>query len=270
MTSSTPSYKPKELFASTAPYYAAFRPRYAPEFYALLADRFGLDGTQRVLDLGAGPGIIALELAPLVSEVVAVDPEKGMLEEGRRLAAERGITNITWREGDSITLPAMDIGPVLLTVMGAAYHWMDRDQVARDLDRIIEPGGAIVLASGGAPGDLEPAPWLQVADEVRTRYLGPDRRAGSGTYTHPKERHQDVLARSPFSQVETARWDHTMARTVDEVIGWVFSLSYSSPAQLGEKKDAFERDLREALLAFAPSGRFDEVIRTEAVIATRP
>ncbi|MFF8618219.1 class I SAM-dependent methyltransferase [Streptomyces sp. NPDC015350] len=122
MASSTPSYTPDELFASTAPYYAAHRPRYAPEFYALLADRFGLDGTQRVLDLGAGPGIIALDLAPLVGTVIAVDPEKGMLEEGRRLAAEQAITNIDWHEGGSTTLPAMDIGPVLLTVMGAAYH----------------------------------------------------------------------------------------------------------------------------------------------------
>ncbi|MFB7999723.1 class I SAM-dependent methyltransferase [Streptomyces sp. NPDC056002] len=270
MTSSTPSYTPEELFASTAPYYAAHRPRYAPEFYALLASRFGLDGTQRVLDLGAGPGIIALDLAPRVGTVIAVDPEKGMLEQGSRLAAEQDITNIDWREGDSTTLPAMGLAPVLLTVMGAAYHWMDREQVALDLDQIIEPGGAIVLASGGAPGDLEPAPWRQVVDEVRTRYLGPERRAGSGTYSHPKERHQEVLARSPFSQIDTARWDHTLIRTVDDVVGWVFSLSYSSPAQLGQKKDAFEQDLRTALLGFAPSGQFDEVIRTEAIIATRP
>ncbi|MFF9870026.1 hypothetical protein ACF1G0_32335 [Streptomyces sp. NPDC013953] len=57
---------------------------------------------------------------------------------------------------------------------------------------------------------------------------------------------------------------------MDEVVGWVFSLSYSSPAQLGERKDAFEQDLRAALLAFNPSGQFNEVIRTEAIIATRP
>jgi hypothetical protein len=54
------------------------------------------------------------------------------------------------------------------------------------------------------------------------------------------------------------------------VIGWVFSLSYSSSAQLGEDKDAFERDLREALLTFQPEGRFEETIRTEAIIASRP
>ncbi|MFD5491780.1 class I SAM-dependent methyltransferase [Streptomyces sp. GDS52] len=270
MASSTLSSPPGEPFASTVPYYAAFRPRYAPEFYTLLADRFHLTGSRRVLDLGAGPGTLALDLAPLVGEVIAVDPQKGMLDEGRRLAAEHGITNITWREGDSTLLPAMDLGPVLLTVMGAAYHWMDRDRVARDLDRIIEPGGAIVLASRGAPGDFEPAPWRQVVDEVRARHLGPGRRAGSGACSHPEEPHRDVLARSPFSRVDTARWEHILTRTVDEVLGWVFSLSYSSPARLGAKKDAFEQDLRAALLAFAPSGRFDEVIHTEAVIATRP
>jgi hypothetical protein len=58
-----------------------------------------------------GPGIIALDLAALVGSVIAVDPEKGMLEEGRRLAAEQAITNTDWREGDSTNLPAMGIGP---------------------------------------------------------------------------------------------------------------------------------------------------------------
>ncbi|MFI9325090.1 hypothetical protein ACIGXI_35665 [Kitasatospora aureofaciens] len=61
------------------------------------------------------------------------------------------------------------------------------------------------------------------------------------------------------------------ARTrLREVVGLQFSYSYGSPAQLGDQKDAFERDLREALTAFNPEGRFDELIRTEASTATRP
>ncbi|MFD8965791.1 class I SAM-dependent methyltransferase [Streptomyces sp. NPDC059568] len=264
------THTPDELFASTAPYYARFRPGYTPEFYDLLTERFGLDGTQSVLDLGTGTGVLALPLARLVGHVTALDPEPGMLDEARKLAAEQGITNVDWRQGDSTTLSAMNLDPVLLTVMGAAFHWMDRDQTLRDLDHLTLPGGAVVLASGGAPGDVEPAPWLEIISQIRTRYLGPQRRAGSGTYSHPTERHQDVLARSPFPHVETARWDRTITRTLDQVVGLQFSYSYSSPAQLGPHKDAFEHDLRQALTDFSPEGRFEELIRTEAIIATRP
>ncbi|MFF7733510.1 hypothetical protein [Streptomyces sp. NPDC007984] len=54
------------------------------------------------------------------------------------------------------------------------------------------------------------------------------------------------------------------------MIGLQLSYSYSSPAQLGDHKDAFERDLRQALTDFNRAGTFDELVRTEAIIATRP
>ncbi|GLW74959.1 hypothetical protein Kpho02_72560 [Kitasatospora phosalacinea] len=147
---------------------------------------------------------------------------------------------------------------------------MDRAAVARDLDALIDDGGAIVLASGGAPGDIEPPPWLEAIRTVRERYLGPERCADRGTYRHPAERHQDVLARAPFSRIETARWDRAITRTVDEVAGLQLSYSYSSPRQLGPDVKAFLSDVREALQSFEPSGVFEERVRTEVIRARRP
>jgi hypothetical protein len=100
--------------------------------------------------------------------------------------------------------------------------------------------------------------------------LGPERRAGSGTYTHPKQRHEEVLQESPFGQVEIVSWTWELERDLDAIVGLQFSYSYSAPALLGDHQDAFEADLRQALRAANPSGRFTQVIRTEAIIGTRP
>jgi ubiquinone/menaquinone biosynthesis C-methylase UbiE len=140
-------YNPDELFVSTAPYYARFRSGYPPAFFDHLVDRFGLDGTQTVLDLGCGTGQIALWLAPHVAKVFAVDPEPTMLEEGRRLADELGITTIDWQHGDSRHLDKLELSDLDLVTMGASFHWTDRDTLLGILDSFITPNGNATEAS---------------------------------------------------------------------------------------------------------------------------
>lgn len=72
----------------------------------------GLDITKksRVLDIGAGPGTLAIPLAPLVREVTAVEPGAGMISVLNERARREGITNITciqkrWEDID----PASDL-----------------------------------------------------------------------------------------------------------------------------------------------------------------
>jgi len=71
-----------------------------------------LSRNARVLDIGAGPGILALPLAPFVRDVTAVEPGAGMLEVLKKHAEQQGIRNIacvqkTWEEVD----PARDLAP---------------------------------------------------------------------------------------------------------------------------------------------------------------
>lgn len=113
-------------------------------------------------------------------------------------------------------------------------------------------------------------PWVDAIARVRERWLGPQRRAGSGTYSHPLERHEEVLVRSAFSVVESAVFHERFDRDLDSVVGLQFSLSYSSPAQLGENKEVFEHELRRVLVAENSSGVFSEDLRFDVLVGTRP
>jgi SAM-dependent methyltransferase len=79
-------------FRGAAPYYVQGRLPYAAGLADALARELGLDGHGRLLDVGCGPGVVALRLAHLFDEVVGVDIDPDMLAEAARRAEEEGVT----------------------------------------------------------------------------------------------------------------------------------------------------------------------------------
>ncbi len=73
-------------FNEAAAYYDRFRAPYAPAALEHIASVFRLTDGVRVLDLGCGPGSVAIPLSRFGAEVVAVDPNEKMLARGRLLA----------------------------------------------------------------------------------------------------------------------------------------------------------------------------------------
>ena len=70
----------------------------------------------RVLDIGAGPGTLAIPLSPLVKDITAVEPGAGMVEILRKRAEQENLRNITcvqktWEEIDPlwISLPRLTL-----------------------------------------------------------------------------------------------------------------------------------------------------------------
>lgn len=268
--SAQPGEEPAATFAATAPYYARYRPPYPDDFYTLLADRFRLDGTQAALDLGSGPGTIALPLARMAGHVYAVDPAVAMLDEGRRLAHEHAITNVTWLEGTSGDITRLGLPPLDVCTMGKSFHWTDRGRALADLDTLIAPGGGLTLISSVTRPDSHRPAWLDVIGDVCARFLGPDYRQTYGPAGHPALGRDDDLAQSAFSQIETVEWDQHLVYTLDELVGLQFSFSYCNPGLLGDRCAAFEDALRASLTEFAPNCRYETTIQVEAAIATRP
>lgn len=118
------------LFLGSAPYYRRGRLPYAPGLAELLAEVLKLDGRGRLLDVGCGPGVLALGLAHLFGEVVGLDPDGGMIAEAGQLADEAGVARKTrWVRARAEELPA-GLGTFTVATFGQSFHWMDRDLVA--------------------------------------------------------------------------------------------------------------------------------------------
>src|SRR5579863_2571294 len=85
-----PDFEPRRS-RTTVPFYARYRLSYPAELIARVADVVGLKPCARVMDLGCGPGFLAIPFALAGMHVVGVDPEPDMLEAARAAAKDAGV-----------------------------------------------------------------------------------------------------------------------------------------------------------------------------------
>lgn len=104
-----------------------------------------LRGDEQLLDAGCGAGHTALTFAPHVGQVVALDLSASMLEQGRKLADERGITNIEFRKGDVESLPYPDASFDVVTSRYSAHHWPNPLTALREFRRVLRPNGRLLI-----------------------------------------------------------------------------------------------------------------------------
>ena len=237
-----------------ASYYSRFRPPYPPALARVLRDRVGLDGNGRLLDLGCGPGSVAIPLAPLFDEAVAVDPEPDMLEEGRAAAARAGITNIRWIRGSSEDLSS-SLGNFLLATLGESFHWMDRQRTLDALYELISDRGGIAIVGRGLPLPLPPmTPWRAAVAGVIRSYVGDRPLPWDHQPPPPDQLHHAFIRRSRFTGLVKYQEEFDVEWTVQSLIGNLYSMSFCNRDRLGERAPAFERDLENAILEVEPSG----------------
>ena len=124
-------------------------------------------GTERVLDLGCGAGHTALFFAPHVAEVHALDLSEPMLEQGRRLAAERSLSNLHWHCGEAESLPFPDAHFDLVTSRQSAHHYEDLDRALAEVARVLKPGGKFLVVDSVAPEDHAGDTFLNTFEILR-------------------------------------------------------------------------------------------------------
>jgi ubiquinone/menaquinone biosynthesis C-methylase UbiE len=241
-------------YQGAATYYARYRPPYPAALAPMLRDAFHLDGSGRLLDLGCGPGPVAIRLAPLFERVVGMDPEPDMLAEGAVQAALAGVTNIEWVRGRSEEL-SPDLGTFRLATMGESFHWMDQAATLEALYELVEEGGGVAILSRGTPLPLLPmTPWRTAVARILRQYLGDIRLPWDGQPPEPGTLHQDHIRRSRFELLSQHTELFEVPWTFETMLGNLYSMSFCNRDRLGDRAEAFERDLRAAVLAVEPSG----------------
>src|SRR5690348_12914931 len=113
-----------------------------------LVQRIGISKGLKVLDLGCGDGTTALPAAKLGADVLGVDIATNLVNAGKKRAAEHGLINCRFQEGDASNLQDLldDSFDVVMSIFGVMFAPKPHD-VAREMVRVTRPGGRIVMGN---------------------------------------------------------------------------------------------------------------------------
>lgn len=234
-----------------------YREPYPQTFFDTVAAELALNSGTRMLDVGCGPGILAIGFAPFVGRSTAIDPEPAMLSAARAAAAHAHVeiefiqTNL-----ENFDCPN---GSFDFVTIGRALHWLAQDTATAVLDRIVAPAGRIAI-TGSSPVDASPHHWTAKFKQVRKAWASePDE----------KRYHIDLIdwfSRTRFHQLAEIVLKHRHTVTVDELVWRAFSFSTTSIAVVGERRPEFEKAVRTAVEPFARGGVLEEEVRAIATV----
>ncbi len=126
--------------------YHSFAKQTVWEVGPVLVEACGIRAGQRVLDVAAGTGNVAIRAAATGAEVVASDLTPENFEAGRREARAQGV-ELEWVEADAEALPFGDGEFDVVTSSFGAMFAPDHQKVADELLRVCRPGGTIGMAN---------------------------------------------------------------------------------------------------------------------------
>ena len=189
--------------------YDGSRPDYPAAALDWVVGGLGLDDASRVLDLGAGTGIMTRQLAARVGSVVAVEPSAGM--RGVLAASLPGVEAL---HGTAEAIPLPD-GSVDAVVVAQAFHWFDPGPALAEIHRVLRRSGGLALV------------WNERDESVG--WVAELSRAMRWDVAAPYEVGRDfapVVAAGPFRDVEHARFAHHQTLSREGLYRRVETTSY--------------------------------------------
>ena len=136
------SNDPTGRFSTRVADYVRYRPGYPPAVLRLLEEECGLDPASVVADVGSGTGLLSELFLKNGNRVYGVEPNREMREAGERLLARyANFVSVDGRAEET----TLDDASVDFVTAGQAFHWFDPPRARVEFNRILRPGGWVVL-----------------------------------------------------------------------------------------------------------------------------
>ncbi len=207
-------------FGAESGAYEQGRPGYPDEAVAWLLESTGPH--PRVADIGAGTGKLTRVVQRFAGEVIAVEPDAGMLD-ALRLAVPGVETLIGTAE--QLDLPDASVDAA---VFGQAWHWVEPDVASAEVGRIVKPGGILGLIWNIRD---ESVPWVARLTEIM-----------KGSHAEEMLAAGPPRVAAPFGELEARQWHWSRRITREQLTAMVRSRSYIITASADEKA-RIERDI---------------------------
>lgn len=201
----------------------------------------------RVLDLGCGDGTTAVPLARTGAEVVGIDIARNLVEAGNRRAAEAGLSQLKFQEGDACNLEGVGDQwfDMTLSVFGAMFAPKPFD-VAKEMVRVTKSGGRIVMGNW-IPND--PTFVSQVL-KISSAFTPPPPEGFVSPMTWGVEDH--IIER--FGQAGVPKQKISMVRDT-----YYFTSPHKSPTEFIELFEKFYGPTMNAVEAAKKNGKAEEL-----------
>lgn len=144
---------PTERFGNRVAAYVAARPDYPAALAALLMERLQLRPPCHVVDVGCGTGLSSRPFVDAGCTVTGVEPNAAMRAAAARAFAGDDRFTVVGGRAEATTLAAVSAD---LVVAGQAFHWFEPDAFAREVRRVLRPGGAVALFWNKRHDDASP------------------------------------------------------------------------------------------------------------------
>jgi SAM-dependent methyltransferase len=252
-----------ERFKNPSRYYTTGRPTYPKLLAQRVADLVRLSVRDDVLDLGTGPGFLAIDYAPLAHQVTAVDPSEEMLAVAKANAAQANL-NVRFVRGSSFEL-SPELGRFKLVTIGRAFHWMDRAQTLASLNALVVPEGAVALFGELHP-DVPDNAWHKEFQALLDSYSSEDpaklRTRGLGL-------HETVFLGSSFDHLERVSVLEARHTPVERFVDRALSFGATWDGRPGSREDDLAREVRALISKYAQGGLVRELLEGHALIGFR-